>query len=37
MATDFGQALLDAIADLKIVTERRFDAVDERFTAVDER
>ena len=38
--TDIGQALLDAIADLKADMDRRFTAVDgrmdERFNAVDE-
>ena len=35
--TDIGQALLDAIADLKADMDRRFAAVDRRFDAVDKR
>jgi hypothetical protein len=34
---DIGQSLLDAIADLKAVVERRFAAMDQRFASVDER
>src|SRR5882672_8839079 len=34
---DIGQALLDAIADLKTTVDRRFTAVDGRLTAVDGR
>jgi hypothetical protein len=34
---DIGQALLDAIADLKTAVDSRFTAVDERLAAVDER
>ena len=37
LVTDIGQALLDAIADLKADMARRFTAVDERFNAVDKR
>jgi hypothetical protein len=35
--TDIGQAVLDAIADLKTTMDRRFEAVDRRFEAVDGR
>ena len=31
---DIGQALLDAIADLKTAVDRRFTAVDERLAAL---
>jgi hypothetical protein len=34
---DIGQALLDAIADLKTAVDHRFTAVDGRLAAVDER
>ena len=35
--TDIGQAVLDAIADLKTTMDHRFEAVDGRFDAVDGR
>jgi chromosome segregation ATPase len=35
--TDIGQAVLDAIADLKTTMDRKFEAVDRRFEAVDGR
>jgi hypothetical protein len=37
LVTDIGQALLDAIADLKADMDRRFTAVDRHFDAVDAR
>jgi chromosome segregation ATPase len=37
MVADFGQAVLEAIADLKTGIERRFTAVEERLTGVEQR
>jgi len=37
MVADIGQALLEAIADLRIGMERRFTAVDERLTGMEGR